>query len=259
MMDNFQGTGRPLTATFIDEVCSALDVTAAELWAVVTVETRGFGYLDDRKPVILFERHKFHEATAGKFSAANPEISNPVRGGYLGGKAEYGRLAKAISLNREAALRSTSWGIGQIMGFNYSTCGCETVSEFVSQMVKDENSQLNALLKFVAANGLDSALRERRWAAFALGYNGPRFRDNDYEQKLAAAHAKNQVLMPDMTYRTAQAALLFLGINPGPVDGIRGRLTHAALSEFQDTRGLPVTAEPDDKTLELLMSEAFPT
>src|SRR3954449_6274640 len=100
-MDNFQGTGRPLTSAFLDEACAALDVTTAELWAVVTVETRGFGYLNDRKPVILFERHKFHEATGVRFSAANPQISNPVRGGYLGGKAEYDRLAKAMSLDRE--------------------------------------------------------------------------------------------------------------------------------------------------------------
>ena len=47
---NFQGKGRPLSDEGMDEVCDTLGITESEVWAVLTVETRGFGFLTDRRP-----------------------------------------------------------------------------------------------------------------------------------------------------------------------------------------------------------------
>ena len=44
------------------------------------------------------------------------------------GKYQYERLAAAMVLNRRAALRSASWGIGQVMGFHAETLHMETSS-----------------------------------------------------------------------------------------------------------------------------------
>jgi hypothetical protein len=56
-MPAFQGTGQVLDSGGIAAACDTLRVHAAELWAVLTVETRGCGFLPDRRPLILFERH----------------------------------------------------------------------------------------------------------------------------------------------------------------------------------------------------------
>lgn len=113
---NFHGKGSPLSAAGMDEVCDALGVSESEVWAVLTVETRGFGYLTDRRPQILFERHVFHRLTKGAHDNGNSDISNPKAGGYIGGTGEYSRLEKAMNLDESAALQSASWGIGQVMG-----------------------------------------------------------------------------------------------------------------------------------------------
>jgi len=44
---NFQNQGRPLSDEGMDQICSILGVSDPEVWAVLTVETRGFGFLQD--------------------------------------------------------------------------------------------------------------------------------------------------------------------------------------------------------------------
>lgn len=254
---DYQGNGVPLDDGGMDQVCAALGVADAEVWAVLTVETRGFGYLTDRRPQILFERHVFHRLTKGKFDNGNEDISNVNHGGYVGGAGEYDRLAKAIALDKANALQSASWGIGQVMGFNFKTAGYTSTDKFVAGMVKDENTQLLAMASFIQANGLAAALQRNNWVSFARGYNGPDFKRNEYDTRLAAAHAKYKVLLPDLQLRTAQAALKYLGFNPGPIDGVRGRQTTSALIGFQHKEGLPESGMLDPDTLARLQALAF--
>ena len=49
--------------------------------------------------------------------------------------------------------------------------------------------------------------------------------------------------------RQAQRALRDLGYYPGPIDGIVGPQTQAALSKYQDTEQLPVTGTLDLETM----------
>ena len=105
-----------MSNTGLVHACEALGAAPTDLWAVLSVETEGFGFLGDRRPQILFERHIFHKQTGGKFDAENPDISNKFPGGYAGHSGEYPRLQRALALARDAALQSTSWGIGQVMG-----------------------------------------------------------------------------------------------------------------------------------------------
>lgn len=255
---DYQGRGVPLDDGGMDQVCAALGVADAEVWAVLTVETRGFGFLTDRRPQILFERHVFHRLTHGKFDKDNEDFSNVHPGGYIGGAGEYERLAKAFALDKASALQSASWGIGQVMGFNFKTAGYASIDTFVAGMVKDENTQLLAMANFIRENGLAAALQRDNWVSFARGYNGPDFKRNEYDTRLAAAHAKYQVLLPDLQLRTAQAALKYLGFNPGPIDGIRGRQTTSALIGFQHGEGLPESGLLDEDTFARLRAKAFP-
>lgn len=255
---NFKGHGRPLSDDGMDEICSNLDVSEPEVWAVLTVETRGFGFLKDRRPQILFERHVFHRLTNGRFDSSHENISSSNPGGYSGDAGEYARLENALSLDREAALQSASWGIGQVMGYNYSVAGFNNVNDMVAAMVKDENAQLLAMSNFIKGNNLHKALQRQNWVSFARGYNGPAFKKNEYDTRLAAAYAKNKVLLPDLTFRAAQAALKYLGMDPGPIDGLRGRRTRSALIQFQEQSGLPLSGELDRDTNKALLAKAFP-
>jgi hypothetical protein len=256
---DFKGQGLPLDDGGMDRICETLGVSDAEIWAVLTVETRGFGFLSDRSPAILFERHWFHKLTENKHDNGNSDISNRLPGGYLGGKAEYSRLEKALALDEEAALKSASWGIGQVMGFNFRVAGYSSVKEMVLAMIQAENEQLLGMANFIKGNGLAKALQRQNWASFAKGYNGRDFKKNEYDTRLAAAHAKYCKILPDLGLRQAQAALMFLGFNPGPIDGLRGRRTRSALTDFQQRFGLNASGELDADTEDKLMAEAFPS
>ena len=57
MNDFFKGKANPLDEKGLDDALSILRAEQPELWAVLSVETAGSGYLPDRRPRILFERH----------------------------------------------------------------------------------------------------------------------------------------------------------------------------------------------------------
>jgi hypothetical protein len=239
-----------LTKAGFDTAVSALGAEAASLWSVVTVETGGFGFLPDRRPKILFERHIFHERTGGKFGAKHPDISNRDTGGYSGGAAEYERLSRAIRLDRVAALESVSWGLPQIMGFNAKACGYDSAEDMITRFQASETAQLDGMVRFISHNkNLAKALKEKAWESFAKIYNGPAFAKNEYDKKLAKFHDQFATgPQPDMDIRADQLRLSYLGHNPNGIDGVLGKGTRRAISAFQTERRLSVTGELDTTT-----------
>lgn len=258
-MPEFVGSSLPLDQDGVSQVIDSLGVQTPELWAVITVETRGCGFLPDRRPVILFERHIFAGETNHKFDTTHPGISHKTPGGYgASGAHQYDRLQEAIALNRRAALDSASWGIGQVMGFNAKIAGHNDVEAMVSAMMQSENDQLMALTNFIIKNRLEKALQDHRWADFARGYNGPNFAKNQYDQKLATAFGRfSQGSMPNLLVRAAQLYLTYLGFNPGTIDGFAGKNTFGALNKFQQQQGLPVNNAIDDGVVQQLREKAL--
>ncbi|MEJ8574160.1 N-acetylmuramidase domain-containing protein [Microbaculum marinum] len=254
---NFVGNGFPMTSKGMEIVCEMLNIGEPEIWAVLTVETRGFGYLVDRRPQILFERHIFSKRTGHIYDAKHSDISGQP-GGYKGGRAEYDRLEKAMELDEEEALKSASWGLPQVMGFNHRVVNKETVQEMVAGMVESEDLQLEALGNFIMGNPkCRIGIQRRDWGTFAACYNGPNFRRNDYDNRLAAAYEKNRRILPDIGLRRAQVALKYLGFNPGAIDGLRGRMTRGAMADFQAKKELAPTGELDEETETILLKNAF--
>src|ERR1700730_15479564 len=149
----FVGPALPMSAIGLGECCDSLAVKAADIWAVLSVETMSCGFLADRRPQILFERHVFHRETGGEYDQMAPELSNVRPGGYGSrGTHQYDRLVKAIQLNRQAALQSASWGIGQVMGFNSREAGFSDIEDMVKAMVASEDEQLRAVLAWLTYN-----------------------------------------------------------------------------------------------------------
>lgn len=236
----FQGDATALSSDGLSTVASKLGVHAPEVWTVLAVETSGCGFLSDRRPQILFERHIFHRLTNGQFD--DGDISDPSPGGYgPAGAPQYDRLAKAVAKNRAAALQSTSWGIGQIMGVNCAKAGFQNVDEMVAAMSDSEDQQLTAVGNFLASVGLGASLRVHDWASFARVYNGPKYAINRYDVRLNGEYQKCSATgLPDLNIRAAQLYLTYLGFHPGPIDGIEGDHTMAALAQFQVKHGLPI-------------------
>ena len=255
---NFSGKGLPLDEIALNDATLLLCVDAASLWSVISVETSGIGFLPDRRPKILFERHIFSSQTGGKHDAQYPEISNSHTGGYgKTGAEEYARLEKAMALDPHAALMSASWGLGQIMGFNFKAAGFGSVEEMVSAMTASEGKQLNAMAKFMIKTGLFEPLQQKNWAKFAEKYNGPGYAKNRYDEKLAEFYEKySKGDLPDLSVRAAQLYLVYLGFDPGPVDGEFGKKTLSALNAFLSREGQAQVSTLSPAILSLLENRA---
>jgi N-acetylmuramidase/Putative peptidoglycan binding domain len=258
-MLEFVGKGLTLSSGGLSEAAQVTDIGLPEIWAVLSVETSGCGFLPDRRPKILFERHIFHHLTNGRFDNRDPDISQPTAGGYgAGGAHQYDRLAAAMQLDPDAALQSASWGMGQIMGENFKAAGFSKVEDMVAAMVQSEDDQLLAGARFMLANGMGEPLRNRDWAGFARRYNGPNFAANDYDGKLHAFYQRYaDGNLPDLRVRAAQVYLGYKDFpraaRPLAVDGVIGPSTEAAIRQFQQSVGMPDTGVVDDELITLLL------
>jgi hypothetical protein len=253
-MSGFVATGAPLTQTGVATAANRAGAGVPELWAVISVETSGCGFLPDRRPKILFERHIFHRLTGGRYDATAPDISQPTSGGYgEPGANQYDRLAVAQQLDATAALQSASWGLGQVMGENFAAAGFADVAGMVAAMVASEDNQLLAMAAFVAHSGLTPALSQHDWAAVARGYNGPDYAANNYDGLLRHFYGLySSGPTPDLRVRAAQAYLTYRGFAPGGIDGVAGPHTVAAVRAFQAAAGVAQTGEIDDALLSRL-------
>lgn len=255
-MAKFIGAAEPLTKDGFNGVLEDLGVGAAELVALLLVESKSCGFLADRRPIILFERHWFHKLTGGRFSADNPDVSSPTAGGYLGLAKEYARLEKAAKLDRTAALKSASWGAGQVMGFNHAVAGWPDVESMVADMMAGEDHQLRAVAGFLKANKLDGALRDRDWVRVAKAYNGAAYAKNKYDQRLEGEYRRlaEAALLPDIDVRRVQLYLRHLGEQLQP-DGLYGKFTRDAVVRFREAEGVGSGERIDKALLEALRAK----
>lgn len=187
---------KKLTDKQLIDVAKNNNIEPAMLKAFAVVESSGDGFLPDGRPKILFEGHIFWRQLiiAGiepkNHTAGNEDILYPSwdKSKYKGAASEYTRLEKAIKIHKQAALKSASWGMFQIMGFNHKICGFDTVEMFVDAMYKSEQDQLMACINFLINNRLLKYFADHNWKAIASRYNGPGYAQNQYDIKLQNAY-----------------------------------------------------------------------
>jgi hypothetical protein len=182
-----------LSPADIQKAANHHNVPADHLDAVRQVEAAGSGFLLNEtppsRPKILFEGHWFYKLTPKPVSKSRPDLSYPkwTKKYYKGGSAEWTRLRDAANFDLLNAVKSASWGLGQVMGFNHEVAGCKTIEEFVVQAFSGEAAQFNHMLMFIENNNLMDELRRGDWKGFAKGYNGSGYAENKYDVKLAQA------------------------------------------------------------------------
>jgi len=190
---------KKLTDSQIRDAARSSGIEYAALRAVIEVECKGSGFNSDGTPVILFEPHilwrelgKVNYITKrGQLRDLFPDICRETwdRSVY-NVRPQHQKLYVAAVLHWEAAHKSCSWGLGQVMGFNAASLGYKTTKEFVDAMHESEAKQLDAMIRFIKVNGLLDELQRKDWAGFASKYNGPSYKTNKYDDKLAAAYRK---------------------------------------------------------------------
>lgn len=170
-----------------------LEVEIATIKAVAEVESKGEPFLPDGRPKVLFEAHHFSRLTKHIYDITHPRISSRKwnRKLYTSPQKEHFRLESAVALDRKAALQSASWGMFQIMGFNYAAAGFPTVQKFVNAMYGGEEKQFAAFVQFIKNNArAHRALQRKKWSQFAEAYNGSGYKLNRYDVKLEEAYKR---------------------------------------------------------------------
>ena len=219
--DNFND--KKLTEKNIMDAANEAGIEPATMMAVIKVESGGSGFLNDGRPKILFEGHKFykHLKLAGedveKLAQEHPTIvyRKWTKAHYIGGAGEHDRLDKAVKIHPEAAQKSASWGLFQILGEHYETLKYGTVDKFVQAQYESETKHLEAFIRFITTFNMIQALKDKDWRGFARRYNGPGYERNNYHVKLEMAYAKfyndlNPTLRAELV-RTEEADVQTLG------------------------------------------------
>lgn len=174
-----------------------LGVPVNHLLAVAEVESAGkvSATVDGKQePLVRFEGHWFYKRIvahkrdeAERLGLAREKagaVKNPVSQ-----QERWDKLIKpAAALDRQAAYESTSWGLGQVMGFHWKDLGYGSVLALVDHARRGAGGQIELMARFIRANPkLKAALAKGDWATFAYGYNGPGYKANKYDTKMAAA------------------------------------------------------------------------
>ena len=183
-----------LTAAAIRTAAAEHTLDVRCLRAVITVESGGSGFLGNGWIKILFEAHHLYKRlqaggrniNPAKLAAQRPDLCRRKWNAhlYVGGAGEWDRVAAVLawaSRNdpthwesyKKAAYESCSWGLFQLMGFNYAAAGYPDIYAMKHDHEAGEPQQLAAILRWMHHEGLIGLLRARNWRSFARRYNGP--------------------------------------------------------------------------------------
>jgi len=203
----FKGAARRLDDIDLPRIGARIGVGEDHLHAVMDVEARGSGFDSQGRVAMLFEPHIFYREL-GPGPARDRAVAQGLayrswRRNYPADS--YPRLMAAMEIDEDAALRSCSWGLGQIMGFNCQMAGYPTARAMVEHFAEDEEHHLNAMVSYIIAAGLDDELRRGDWRGFARGYNGPGYATHNYHGRLEKAFLKWDAI-PDTPFHPAQEA-----------------------------------------------------
>lgn len=255
---------------FAPEVIDALSTAArsvalepALLLALVSVETSGEPFERDGTPTILCEPAVFYkECPAGLQSqalSAGIAARSWSRDGYKDQGTAVGRaarFARMCAVDENAAYRSVSMGLGQIMGFNCGHAGFGCARDMY-EAFRDVAVQAKAIVAVLPALGVLEPLKAHDWVKVATRYNGPGERHNRYDARLADSYAhwefalaSGQTAAPHDgiglwsphgdEVRALQEHLTTLGFAT-KADGWFGPKTAEAVARFEVRKGLPDT------------------
>lgn len=241
----------------IQAIANEYAIPFANLRAVVQVESNGVfsAKVNGRdEPLIRWEGHYFYRRLSGapRERAVAQGLASPRAQAIANPNSQELRwnrlLLPAAKINRVAAYESCSWGLGQVMGSHWRALEFASVDEFVSLVRDGIDGQIRLMLYYCVKNNLIGELKRGDFTAFARAYNGPNFRQNNYDGKMrdwarhygktsatSVATINDAILRlgsKGLRVRELQTLLLRAGIAV-KVDGDFGPATRHAVQTFQ--------------------------
>jgi hypothetical protein len=201
--------GIKLTPAQVGEAATAAGFEPRAVRAVIQVETGGSGYdaitgylLIQFEPA-WFKRLLPKAKLAAINAAAKAKAPTAEQVGLLADwRATQANLVEgqvrerlafdaATRIDAHAAQLATSWGLPQMMGFNAQACGYATVEAMVEAFRVSEANQVAGMLRFIKGNTkMAGALKQKDWGILAYYYNGPAYKQFNYDKRLATAYAQ---------------------------------------------------------------------
>jgi murein L,D-transpeptidase YcbB/YkuD len=128
------------------------------------------------------------------------------------------------------------------MGAHWQWLGYGSVDALAEEARSGIAGQVRLMARFIQKSGLASKLKNHNWAGFARGYNGPAYRKNRYDKKMARAYARHirQAGMeePDLQHHTP---VLKKGSRGPYVERLQQYLSSAGYSILIDGQFGPAT------------------
>lgn len=245
MTKHWIGAARRAAAEDFARAAQELGCPVAVLRAVWEVEASGRPFRADGSLERRFEPHKLAKPD-GDYKASM----------RLSAAAREVKFYAAFRANPNDAMRATSWGGPQIMGFNHAAAGFATVAEMVEAFADDEAAQIRGFVALIRSWGLASALRAQDWRAFTARYNG--------NANVAAYSARIEAAFQRLSGRASPVVLRSGDKGPAvrklqqalglAVDGSFGPETDRAVRAFQSRFGLVVDGVVGARTWEAIES-----
>lgn len=158
-------------------------------WAlgVIDKESDGVAFYtvgNKKLPCVFIEGHYFYKYlgdTAKRAEAVSKGLASPKRFGQPGGvkvpgkmAARYAQLQRMVEIDEDAAYKSISFGVGQVMGAEYAAYGYTSAKEMFNEACKSFEVQVWQLLHDIRrVPARMRAIANRDFRAFAKSYNGP--------------------------------------------------------------------------------------
>ena len=179
-----------LTKSEIAELATKNGYTYGNLNSVVKVESGGIGFATDTGKIIIQFEPSWFKRNKLNWKNDTKNITWQTNG-VENQSAEWKAFNSAFASSPVAAMKSTSIGLMQVMGFHYKLLGFKTVGEMWDFAKLSERNQLELAIRFIKSNKkLDNALKMGDAATFAYYYNGSQYKKYKYDTRLIAAGMK---------------------------------------------------------------------
>lgn len=179
---------KKLTDRQLYDLASAYDYDYRALKAIIEVESGHQGFSPITGKLIIqfepawFKRFKkdWQADTKNTTWQAN-KVADQTR--------EWEAFNSAFASSPNAAMKSASIGLMQVMGFHYASIGFKTVGQMWDFAKQSEMNQVELALRFIKKSPpLDRALKAKDWPKVAYYYNGEGYISFNYDTRLACAY-----------------------------------------------------------------------